>query len=183
MKLFSTTVAFLACFSVVHSHPAPRDASSIVSAMDDISTQITGLRDSLKKFDPGIIGTITALQIHTQALHLAGVIADAKYKARLSQPLDEAESAEVANGVTGLQPHVFGVLDEMIAKKDAFDKAILGVGSARILVKADLKLLRQNTAEFGEKVTEKLNPEFATLAPLLLANIDAHFREAIIVYS
>lgn len=183
MKFFSAVTAFLASSGVVHSVPVKRDASSIVDSMDDIASTIGELRDSLANFNPGIVGTVVALKIHAQALQLAGIITDAKHTADDSEPLDEPGSAQVAIGVTGLQPHVFGVLDDMIAKKEAFDKAILGVGSARILVKADLQLLRKNTADFGEAVTAKLNPEFAKLAPLLLANIDAHFREAVNVYS
>ena len=183
MKFFTAAIAFLASSGVVYSLPVKRDARSILDSMDDISSTIGQLRESLADFDPGIVGTVTALKIHTQALQLAGIITGAKRTAEDSDSLDESGSAQVANGVTGLQPHVLGVLDDMIAKKEAFDKAILGIGSARILVKADLQLLRKNTADFGKAVTAKLNPEFAKLAPLILANIDAHFRDAIIVYS
>ncbi|KAL1959461.1 hypothetical protein VTO42DRAFT_1906 [Malbranchea cinnamomea] len=182
MRFFSVAVAFIAA-AAVQCHPVRRDAGPIISAMDEISAQITTLRDKLSGFNGGLTGTITALEIHAQALKLAGIINDAADAAQDSDPLDENDSAQVANGVTGLQPQIFGVLDDIIAKKPAFDKAILGVLSARLLVKADLELLRGNTADFGAAVTEKLSPEFAKLAPLLLANIDAHFRQAVNVYS
>ena len=163
MKLFSAVTAFLAWSGVAYSVPVKRDASSIVDSMDDIASTIGELRGSLANFDPGIVGIVTALKIRAQALQLARIITDAKRTAEESEPLDESGSAEVANVVTRLQPHVLGVLDDMIAKKEAFDKAILGVGSARILVKSDLQLLRKNTADFGEAVAAKLNPSTLSL--------------------
>lgn len=179
MKFFTVITALLT-IPVALTQPVRRDASSIISAITVISDQLSNLGNALGEFNGG---TIAALKIHKQATKLATIIKSANQAAKNSDDLNNSDSALVSIAIASLQSDIFSVLDLIVVKKAVFDKAILDVGSARIIVLADLKLLKKKTDKFGVTVRGKLSDMIANFAPLVISNIDVHFGQAIAVYS
>ncbi|RMZ84067.1 hypothetical protein DV737_g1390, partial [Chaetothyriales sp. CBS 132003] len=182
-------VLFLAITSVISS-PTPavstlerRDESSINSSITTISSKLTTLNTTVAKFTPSLLGTFTALTIVAQAEDLKTAINSGTQAAEESDVLDETDSLAIAGVVVTLANNVYSSLDNIVAKKSAFDKAILGIASASFIVKALLVSLRSATKAFGDALVAKLDESLQSLAPVVVDDIDAAFATAIAAYS
>ncbi|OAQ60429.1 hydrophobic surface binding protein A domain-containing protein [Pochonia chlamydosporia 170] len=181
MRFFNFIIPFLA--TAVTANPVPRDVNSINAALDTISKQLVTMNTTLNGFNGGLQGTLTALKIQGQATDLQKAIQAATTAAKSSGPLNDQDSATVAFGITSLTGKIYDVLDNIVAKKPAFDKAILGVGSASFLVKSDLKGLKDATDTFGAALTDKFVKAVKDVSPLVISAIDFHFEQAQKVYA
>ncbi|KAM3503856.1 hypothetical protein MY10362_003935 [Beauveria mimosiformis] len=180
--LFSTLISLLLVTAVTAS-PTRRDVASISAALDAMSKQMMEINTTLNGFNGGVEGTLTALKIQDQVTDLRKDIQAGTTAATSSSPLNDQDSLTIVLGLTGLTGKVYHVLDNIIAKKPAFDRAILGVGSASFLVKADLQNLKRDTNTFGAAFSEKLVESIKDVAPLLISAIDFHYNQALKVYA
>jgi hypothetical protein len=160
----------------------PRDGAQINAAVGAISDQLVTLNGTLNEFEAGLEGTFVALKILQQASDLNTDVETATNVAQESAPLSDADSSSVAFSVVSLSAKVYDVLDNIVAKKPEFDKAILGIGSGSFLVRSNLQTLRNSTSEFGTAVTAKLVESLRDVAPLVIASVDFHFAQALRVY-
>ncbi|KAL2808875.1 hydrophobic surface binding protein A-domain-containing protein [Aspergillus granulosus] len=179
----SSTVLVLAAVSAVQGLSIPRDATPVLSALDTIKSQLHTVGDLVEVFTGGFNGTFAALQIQGETGELRTAINNGVAAIKRIQPLNEADSAQVVNVVVALQSDIYNLLDLLVQKKPAFDTAILGIGSASFLVKIDLQILRNSTAQLGNAITSKLVEEFQRLAPLITSSIDFHFSKALAAYA
>ncbi|KAL4866219.1 hypothetical protein BDV12DRAFT_173287 [Aspergillus spectabilis] len=175
--------AFLATISTIQGLIIPRDATPVLSSLDAITNKLHSLGDLVEKFEGGFNGTFAALQIQSETGKLRTIINDGAATITNTNPLNEDDSVQIVNVVVSLQADIYDLLDLLVAKKPAFDTAILGIGSASFLVKIDLQNLRNSTAQLGSAITEKLVEELQRLAPLITSDIDFHFARAVGVYS
>ncbi|KAL2849641.1 hydrophobic surface binding protein A-domain-containing protein [Aspergillus pseudodeflectus] len=180
---FSLTLFILTAVTAVQALVIPRDATPILSALDTITNQLHTVGDLVEVFTGGFNGTFAALKIQGETGELGTAINKGVTAIKNIQPLNEADSAQVVNVVVALQSDIYGLLDLLVQKKPAFDRAIFGIGSASFLVKIDLQNLRKSTAQLGDAITSKLVDEFQRLAPLITSSIDFHFSQALDVYA
>jgi hypothetical protein len=178
----SLSIALVFAASVQGAAVVPRDGASIDAAIQTVSTKIVTLNETVTSFESGLLGTFTALKILGQSADLDGSIKDATRTAEHSAALSDAESETVATSVLLLAQTVYGVLDNIVAKKPEFDKAILGVFSGAFLVKGTLEKLQTSTNNFGDALTPKLTEQFQQLAPIVLGQINDRFDQALEVY-
>lgn len=180
--LFSNLVIPL-LITVAAASPVRRDANSINAALSTITNQLVTMKTTLDGFNGGVQGTLTALKIQGQATDLQKDIQAAATAAKNSAPLNDQDSSTVAFSITALTTKIYDVLDAIVAKKPAFDKAILGIGSASFLVKSDLKNLKAATDDFGAALTDKFVKAVKDVSPLVISAIDFHFDQALKVYA
>lgn len=174
--------AFLA-ISMVHARIGQRDANSITASLTTISNQLVAMNSTLNQFQGGFNGTLLALQIQGEASTLLGDINDATTVTQQSAMLDDADSATVAFSVVSLSSNIYDLLDNLVRKKAAFDTAILGIASASFLVESDLVELKNGTDAFAQALSSKFDAAIKNVAPLVVADIDFHFSQAITVYA
>lgn len=160
-----------------------RDGASIVAAFTTISNQLVAMNTTLNSFEGGFNGTLLALQIQAEASSLQSDVSAATTTITQSAALSDVESSTVAYAVVSLSSDIYDVLDNLVAKKPAFDSAILGIASASFLVKSDLQNLKNGTDALGAALTQKLTITVAQVAPLLISAIDFHFNQALTVYA
>ncbi|CAI7668223.1 unnamed protein product [Penicillium bialowiezense] len=156
-----------------------RDASTVLDSINSISKESANIQEILSGFTASTNVTATALQLQAKSSTLVKDINSGTKTVSDASTLNESESAKVANAVVELSSTVFTLLDQFVAKKPVFDKAILDVGSASSLVKGDLKKLKSATDEYGDAASSKLSGDITKIAPLLVGDIDFHFAEAI----
>lgn len=176
-------VAFLTTATAVQGLIVPRDATPILNSLDTITNNLHSLGNLLEKFNGGFNGTLAALQIQGETGNVQTAIDNGVNATNKVQPLNNDESTRVTNVVVELQSDIYHVLDLLVAKKPAFDTAILGAASASFLVKLDLQGLRNSTARLGNGIVSKLVDDLQHLGPLVTSDIDYHFAEALRVYS
>lgn len=161
---------------------APRAAQDVLNDISTIQSQTATVQRDVDNFPGGPLSALQALQIKADSDALAQTIQKAARDAVASAPFTDAESASVANAVTGLQKGVYKVLDSLVAKKKGFETAVFGA-SAVPIVKDTLVGLRRDTAAFGANVTTKFVPVVAKVAPLVVSNLDFHFARAVDAFS
>lgn len=178
MRISTYLWALATCAGFINSH----DMNPISKTIDDISSQIEVLTQTVDGFQGGLSGTADALRILSQSDDLNKKIGDATKLANNSPDLNGEESAAIAYSVVHLSVKTFDVLDSLVDKKPQFDKAILGIGSGSFLVRDNLKKLKASAQGFGDALTPKLVKEVGDLAPYLLSTITFRFDQALKVY-
>lgn len=176
-------VSFLTTATAVQGLIVFRDATPILNSLHTITNNLHSLGSLLEKFNGGFNGTLAAIQIQGETGKVQTAIDNGVDAASRVQPLNEDESTRVTNVVVELQSDIYRVLDLLVAKKPAFDTAILGFASASFLVKLDLQELRKSTARLGSGIVSKLVDDLQRLGPLITSDIDYHFAEALMIYS
>ncbi|RAL05934.1 cell wall mannoprotein 1 family protein [Aspergillus ibericus CBS 121593] len=166
-------------------HPAiklKRDATSVVSAVNTISSQLLTLNTTVTSYPGGIEGTLSALQIQAETIQLEFDLKTAIAVTRQSANFTDAESQSVAEAFVTLEPQIASTLDNIISKKADFDDGLLGIASLSFLVKFDLQELSALSSALGSAVQGKLSGVYAQLAPLVLDEISSAFKKAIAAY-
>ena len=96
----------------------PRDAASIDTAISNVEVQIATLNDTLDGFAPyQPTAIITVLKIQSQTDKLGDAISAATQAIDASQVLDDNDSATVAEATLNLEPQIFSLLDNIMAKE------------------------------------------------------------------
>ncbi|CAK4033295.1 Hypothetical predicted protein [Lecanosticta acicola] len=163
---------------------AKRDAASIVTAINQIETNINSLNTTLNGFKEGdVLAAVEVLEIQQETETLGDSISAAAAAANASAPLNDTESGTVATAVVGLEPQIFSLLDNIQRKKPAFDSAILGVGSVSPQVEQDLEQQKALSAELGNAITAKLTQTYAAFAPVINQQIADAFDQAIATFA
>ncbi|KAB8446187.1 hypothetical protein FH972_025169 [Carpinus fangiana] len=150
MKLQLSTIALGALATA--SSILPHDAATITGDISKISTGIQDLNTAITTFDGSSLSA--ALAIQTKADALDKTIQTSASDAQASAALADTDSAKVYSAVAGLQQSIYDVLDNLVAKKAAFAKALPNNG-AIALVKTDLNNLKRDTDYFGGNLTVK----------------------------
>lgn len=181
--LFISLALSLLAISPAQGLTSRGDGASINAGLTTISNQLVKMNSTLNKFQGGLSGTLMALQIQGESLTLESNIKTATTTINKAAPLSDEDSTTIAFAIVSLSHNIYDVLDNLILKKPAFDNAILGVGSASLLVKLDLVNLKKATDTLGTGLTKKLTPKIADVAPLMISAIDHHFDQALTVYA
>ncbi|KAL7661995.1 hypothetical protein ACMYSQ_001358 [Aspergillus niger] len=180
---FTATVAVATATPSKVLLPVKRDASSFVSAVNTISTQLVTLNTTVSSYPGGIEGTLSALQIQAETIQLEVDLKAAIKLTRLSANFTDTESQKVAEAFVTLEPQIASTLANIVSKKSDFDDGLLGIASLSFLVKFDLQELSILSKALGSAVQDKLSGTYADLAPLILNEISAAFKKAIAAYS
>lgn len=143
---------------------------------------MVALNETLNSYKGGIGSLIKALKIKSQTDTVKKDTEAATDAADASAKFNDKGSGNVANSLLALQPKINSVLDNLVSKKGAFEKAVLGFISLTWLVKSDLEGLKELSADLGSAVTKKLTKQYADLAPILNEQIAKKFAEAIKAY-
>ncbi|KAL3247309.1 hypothetical protein ABHI18_012457 [Aspergillus niger] len=181
--LFTATAAVATATPSKVLLPVKRDASSVVSAVNTISTQLVTLNTTVSSYPGGIEGTLSALQIQAETIQLEVDLKAAIKLTRQSTNFTDTESQKVAEAFVTLEPQIASTLANIVSKKSDFDDGLLGIASLSFLVKFDLQELSILSKALGSAVQDKLSGTYADLAPLILNEISAAFKKAIAAYS
>ncbi|PYH35113.1 cell wall mannoprotein 1 family protein [Aspergillus neoniger CBS 115656] len=181
--LFTATVAVATATPAKVLLPTKRDGSSVVSAVNTISTQLITLNTTVSNYPGGIEGTLSALQIQAETIQLEVDLKTAIKVTRQSANFTDTESQKVAEAFVTLEPQIASTLANIVSKKSDFDDGLLGIASLSFLVKFDLQELSILSKALGSAVQDKLSGTYAELAPLILNEISAAFKKAIAAYS
>ncbi|KAL1621063.1 hypothetical protein SLS56_009368 [Neofusicoccum ribis] len=157
-----------------------RDAAAVSAAIGTIETRLTTFNNTLNTFgaSPSLLN---ALSVQTASNNVQTALTDATTAANSSAAFDDAGSAQVAQDILELQPQINSVLDNVVAKKPAFDS--VQNGALNGLVSQSLQDQKSGAAAFGDAVTAKLTPTYAAQAPAINQAIQAKFDEAIAAYA
>ncbi|KAL4940238.1 hypothetical protein BDV06DRAFT_224291 [Aspergillus oleicola] len=179
----------IAVWPITQATPTPitptllkRDGAAVITTVNTISSSMLTLNETVTSYAGGLLGTGTALKIEFQSLELANDLRSAISTTTDSANFTETESLNVAGSFIDLQPNIFSTLDNIVSKKAAFDRGLLGVASLGFLVRSNLETQRDLAAQLGEAVTVKLTATYAGIAPLLNEQIRGKFEEAIAAF-
>ncbi|KAL4961112.1 cell wall mannoprotein 1 family protein [Aspergillus stella-maris] len=175
-------IAAIAQATPLPSNLARRDGAAVIDAVNTISSSMITLNTTVTSYTGGLFGTITALKIEFQSLFLANDLRDAISTTEESANFTETESLNVAGAFIDLQPNIFSTLGNIVSKKAAFDKGLLGVASLAFLVRSNLETQRDLAADLGDAVTIKLTDTYAAIAPALNEQIAEEFEGAIAAF-
>ncbi|RDW83569.1 cell wall mannoprotein 1 family protein [Aspergillus mulundensis] len=165
------------------AHPlSKRDGAAVISAVNTITESMITLNDTVTSYKGGILGTVTALKIEFQAIALSNDLRDAVSTTKASANFTEEESLNVSAAFLDLQPNIDSTLDNIVRKKPQFDTGLLGIGSLGFLVKANLVTEKDLAAKLGDEVVKRLTATYAGIAPIINAQIQAKFEEAIAAF-
>lgn len=159
-----------------------RDGQAVVDAVKAISEQTTKLNTTVASYGGGIEGTVTALEIETEAVGLNNDLREAVWTAKCSDNFTDSESLAVSGAFLNLLPVVKSTLKNIVSKKDEFDDGLLGIASLSFLVKYNLETEQRLSIKLGGIVEDKLTEDYADLAPLVLGQIKTAFKNAIEAY-
>jgi hypothetical protein len=180
---FSIVATTLSVATCALAAAAPATYKTVVADIAAISKQLSTLNSSVTAYKGGPADTINALTIQGQSSDLQNIIDKATKDANASPAFGDDGSNAVANAVLALEPNIFSVLDNLVAKKPNFDKPVIfGIVPSQ-LVLLDLKGLKTSTDKFGAATTAKLNSVFSGVAPIIIGQIDDAFNKAIAAYS
>ena len=179
----STILTFFLLVITTLADPLISRNTSILTEITTIKDQCNTLNSTISTFNLNSNVTRTALKLQSQSSTLLNDVNDATKVVQSTSPLNQDDSVKVAQAVLSLSNVVYTLLDRFVSKKPVFDKALFGVGSVSALVKIDLQNLKTATGKFGNATTAKLEGDIQKLAPLVTADIDFHFYQALQVYS
>ena len=155
-------------------------ANAIVSALTTIENRISTLNSTLNTLfprDPAALLKVGQLELETAALGVA--IQQGTSAANQSPVLSDADSQTVAVAVLGFEPQIFSLLNNFVAKKPAFDTAVLTVGSVSGIVELELKQQASLSADLGNAIAAKVSAEFQGPAGIINGQIAAAFAAAV----
>jgi hypothetical protein len=184
LPLFLTSVV-----SLTAAAPAPandltvRDGSEVVAAVKAIAEQTKTLNETVSSYDGGIVDTVTALEIETEAIALNNELRQAIWVTKGSDNFTMAESKDVSTAFLKMVPVVESTLANIISKEDEFSNGLLGIWSLEFLVKYNLETEKRLALELGHEVEKRLTPIYAEIAPIVVGQIKAAFTKAIKAYS
>lgn len=158
-----------------------RDDTAIVQALTYVNHNITVVSETLDTFNKPK-DAITAFKIQIQTDAVIKSVQNAASVSNASEPLNDAQSENVAAAVLQLQPNINSLLDKVVAHKPQFETALFGY-SAVPVVKLSLTNAKKAADDFGAALVPRLSPAFQQVAPLIVEQIDAKFNEAIAAFS
>jgi hypothetical protein len=180
------TFAFLPLIPLALSSPvlSKRDAASVLTGIQKIANATITLNTTVASYPGGIEGTITAVEILADSLAVINAIVSTTNDAKHSANFTDAESESIAEAFVGsLVPVVESSLTTIESKKADFEDGLLGIASLTSLVETILKELKSDSDDLGSAITAKLTSIWASVAPLIVAQIDDAFDTAITAYA
>lgn len=181
--LLTTAVSLVSAAATPDNGLTKRAASDVIAAVHKISDQTKTLNSTVSSYGGGILGTLTAVKIETEANALNDDLKDAIRTAKRSAKFTDAQSLTVSTAFVDLVPVVRSTLNNIVSKKPEFDTGLLGVGSLSFLVLDNLKTEKGLSLKLGQAVENKLTPDFAQIAPVVLNQVREAFTKAIDAYS
>ncbi|KAK3192309.1 hypothetical protein K4F52_001522 [Lecanicillium sp. MT-2017a] len=154
-------------------------AAEIQASLETIAEQTVKLNETVAAYPDGVIGgLINLVPITTQSFKLQKEIEKGTEVAKASEPLTFDEALNIAGYTGQLANDVDSTLKTLIAAKPKFDKFLI----VSPILRGVLKKQRSATKEFSEAVVEKIPEELASIAELLIKQIDDNFAAAIAAY-
>ncbi|KAJ5381829.1 hydrophobic surface binding protein A domain-containing protein [Penicillium cataractarum] len=157
-------------------------ADGIISSINTISNECVKLNSTLNEFTDNAQITATALKLQGEASDLLKDIKNGAEEASKVSSLEAADQEKIANAIVPLSDNVVSLINGFVAKKPAFQKAVLG-GSADGLVEKDLQDLKEATDSFGQAALKSFSGAPKEKATSVLKGIDEHFADAIKTFS
>jgi hypothetical protein len=150
----------------------PRDAATVNSVLTDISNQINALDAVVKAYTSGPIDALTAANDK-----LLQTITSGTATIKGSAPLSEGDATSIAQSVINLNGTTATAVDDIIAKKPAFDAA--GVGGT---VLQSLQAQAAASGDFAAALTALTPADLAPVASSLSAAIAANLARGVAAY-
>lgn len=150
------------------------DGAAIVAAMTKVAHQSVTLNDTVASWNGDVFDLLPILIDSTKLLE---DIHSATSTAKASANLTINEGFAVAKETTALSSIVKCTLATIVSKKGDFAHLFL-----QLAILLELKTEKSATDNFAAAVTEKLPAELQSVAPSLIAPIDAAFNSAIADY-
>ncbi|EIT78381.1 hypothetical protein AO1008_09224 [Aspergillus oryzae 100-8] len=152
-----------------------RDASAVLADFNTLSTDLSALGSAISSFDGTLNGALGVQQKEGQVeTALKQTVSDVK----ASTAFSAADSTSVTNAVTGLEPSIVNVLNDLVSKKSGFDS----VGVTSIVV-SDLNSLHDLTGQLSTELQSKVTSGDASTISDEAARLDAEYKKAIAAYS
>ncbi|GAM83350.1 hypothetical protein ANO11243_013370 [Dothideomycetidae sp. 11243] len=158
------------------------DGSSTQALLNQINTieaNIAKLNNTLNGFQPdAVLGAGKALVIQWQTDELGDSLEDATDIINNSDAFNATDSGTIAFAVLGLQPKIASLLNNIVVHKPAFSSVLFLLDLSQT-VEDDLIDQKQESNDFGTALGSKLTGVFAAGAPLINAQIQQYFTDAI----
>ncbi|KAB8217486.1 hydrophobic surface binding protein A-domain-containing protein [Aspergillus novoparasiticus] len=152
-----------------------RDASAVLADFNTLSTDLSALGSAISSFDGTLNGALGVQQKEGEVeTALKQTVSDVK----ASTAFSAADSTSVTNAVTGLEPNIVNVLNDLVSKKSGFDS----VGVTSIVV-SDLNSLHDLTGQLSTELQSKVTSGDASTISAEAARLDAEYKKAIAAYS
>ncbi|KAK1230748.1 hypothetical protein PQX77_006154 [Marasmius sp. AFHP31] len=177
---FNTFFVVLSAASALAT-PFKRDVATVKADIAAISTQVTALDTAITNYpNPG--GTLAqALAIHNSAVALDNSVKKGTTDTQATAAFSEADGQSILASVQALVPTIQHALQQIVAKKPAFDA--LPVGGIPALVLQDLRNLNTDTGAFADALIAKSPADLVTQANQIKTTIANAFATAIAAYS
>ncbi|KAF8993607.1 hydrophobic surface binding protein, partial [Cyathus striatus] len=148
--------------------------------ISSISSQVSALDTAITAFPNTGGSLLNALAIHTDATNLATAINKGTTDGVSPKPFSEADGNTILAAVTAFEPTIIHALQQIVAKKAAFQG--LPIGGIPALVKQDLGILSTNTSSFETALIAAAPTDLKSQATALQSSINAAFASAVAAY-
>ncbi|EED24461.1 antigenic cell wall galactomannoprotein, putative [Talaromyces stipitatus ATCC 10500] len=184
--LLLKTIAFFPLITLTLSSPllSKRDEASVLTGIQKIANATITLNNTVASYPGGIEGTITAVEILSDSFAVINAIVCTTNDAKHSANFTDAESESVAEAfIATLVPVVESSLATIESKKADFEDGFLGIASLTSLVETILKEIKSDSDDLATAIIAKLTSTWASVAPLIVAEIDDAFDKAIATFA
>ncbi|TFK63291.1 hydrophobic surface binding protein [Pluteus cervinus] len=182
---FASSIALALSLVSAFAIPTKRTVADIEAALQTLTTQVTGLDSAINSFPATGGSLLSALAIHSTAGSVVTTLTSATTAIQATSPVGEADGQTIFGATTALGPVISDALTQIVTKKAAFARSLLGLPVAGIpaLVLQDLKSLSAGVAAYSSALAVILPADLVGGSNDLAAQISAAFATAISAYS
>ncbi|KAE8371550.1 hydrophobic surface binding protein A-domain-containing protein [Aspergillus bertholletiae] len=152
-----------------------RDASTVLADFGTLSTDLSALGSAVSSFDGTLNG---ALGVQEKEGAVETALKQTVSDVKASTAFSTADSTSVTNAVTGLEPNIVAILNDLVSKKSGFDSA--GVTSVVVM---DLNSLHDLTGQLSTELQSKVTSGDASTISDEAARLDAEYEKALAAFS
>ncbi|KAK7727731.1 hypothetical protein SLS57_002774 [Botryosphaeria dothidea] len=159
---------------------APRDAPHISNLLGTITARLSAFNMTLNSFGakPNLFNALSVQAASGQILDALHNVASA---ANETDALNDAGSAQLVEDVEHLRPHVVSALNNVVAKKPAFDGLLLSALNG--VVEKGLQDMKRGLALFSEAIAMRMMPQFVPQMEHEVEEITRVFDKTLAVYT
>lgn len=159
---------------------APRDAPHISNLLGTITARLSAFNMTLSSFGakPNLFNALSVQAASGQILDALHNVASA---ANETDALNDAGSTQLVEDVEHLRPHVVSALNNVVAKKPAFDGLLLSALNG--VVEKGLQDMKRGLALFSEAIAMRMMPQFVPQMEHEVEEITRVFDKTLAVYA
>ncbi|ESK86092.1 antigenic cell wall [Moniliophthora roreri MCA 2997] len=180
VQIFSSFV-FLLSATAAFAGPVKRDVATVKADIATITTQTTALNNAIQAFPDSGGSLVAALAIHNSAVTLDNTVKKTVTDVQATSPFSDADGADILSAVETLEPIILSALQNIVAKKPAFQA--LPIGGIPALVLQDLRNLDTDVTALSDALIDKSPSGLLTRANEIKTTIGDAFDDAIAAYS